>query len=76
MRVQHYMVAPLIAMRTDLALTGPLRLLHRTQGRIIGLPFEVPPLEWHCYWHRSAEQDQANRWLRQELVRLVEDVVT
>lgn len=68
MRVQHYLVAPLIAQRTDLALTAPISLLRRHEGRILELPFEVAPLEWHCYWHRSLDQDQANQWLRDKFI--------
>ena len=68
MRVQHYLVAPLIAQRTDLALTAPVSLLRRHEGRILELPFEVAPLEWHCYWHRSLDQDQANQWLRDKFI--------
>ncbi|AJY16857.1 LysR family transcriptional regulator [Burkholderia multivorans] len=75
MRVQHYMVAPLIAMRGDLALTAPLRLLQRYPARILELPFEMPGLEYFCYWHRSADQDQANRWLRERLAELMRDIV-
>ncbi|MBN3789572.1 LysR family transcriptional regulator [Burkholderia sp. Ac-20353] len=74
MRVQHYMVAPLIAMRGDLALTGPLRLLRRYPARILELPFEVPDLEYCCFWHRSAERDQANQWLREQLMQLMRDM--
>ncbi len=73
MRVQHYMVAPLIAMRSDLALTAPLRLLERHPARILELPFEVPYLEYHCYWHRSVDRDQGNQWLREQLMRLMRD---
>jgi DNA-binding transcriptional LysR family regulator len=68
MRVQHYMVAPVIALQTDLALTAPRRLLERYDGRILELPFAVPPVELNCYWHRSADQDRANQWLRTKLV--------
>ncbi|OJA73088.1 LysR family transcriptional regulator [Burkholderia ubonensis] len=74
MRVQHYMVAPLIAMRGDLVLTAPVRLLRRYPARILELPFEVPDLEYCCYWHRSADRDQANQWLREQLIRLLRDV--
>ncbi|RQS61522.1 LysR family transcriptional regulator [Burkholderia sp. Bp8963] len=74
MRVQHYMVAPLIAMRGDLALTAPLRLLRRYPARILELPFEVPDLEYCCFWHRSAERDQANQWLREQLMQLMRDM--
>ncbi|HHL4077755.1 MULTISPECIES: LysR family transcriptional regulator [Burkholderia] len=71
MRVQHYMVAPLIAMRGDLALTAPLRLLQRYPARILELPFEMPGLDYFCYWHRSADQDQGSRWLREQLMALM-----
>jgi DNA-binding transcriptional LysR family regulator len=70
MRVQHYMVAPLIAMRTDLALTAPLGLVQGFDAAQMELPFELAPLEWHLYWHRSAERDQANAWLRRQLQQL------
>jgi DNA-binding transcriptional LysR family regulator len=73
-RVQHYMVAPLVAMRGDLALTAPLRLLQRYPARILELPFEMPDLEYHCYWHRSVGRDQGNQWLREQLTRLMRDV--
>jgi len=25
----------------------------------------------HLYWHKSADQDQANQWLRENLSRIV-----
>jgi len=74
MRVQHYMVAPLIALRTDLALTAPVQLLQRYDARILELPFPLAKLEWHLYWHRSGEQDQANRWVRGEVIRLMQEM--
>lgn len=74
MRVQHYMVTPLIALRTDLALTAPVQLLQRYDARILELPFPLAKLEWHLYWHRSGEQDQANRWVRGEVIRLMQEM--
>lgn len=71
MRVQHYMVAPTIVQRSNLALTVPVRLAQIYDAKILELPFEVPPLEWHLYWHRSADLDQANTWLREILLRLM-----
>nr|WKF61291.1 PCP degradation transcriptional activation protein [Paraburkholderia busanensis] len=73
MRVQHYLVAPLVALRTDLALTGPVQLLQRYDARVFDLPFKLPRLEWHLYWHRSSEQDQASRWLRGKVIDLLSD---
>ncbi|GGO87636.1 transcriptional regulator [Marinobacterium nitratireducens] len=69
LRVKHYMVAPLVALRTDLALTVPSRLARQYDARILKLPFDMPPLEWHLYWHKSADLDQANRWFREQLLK-------
>lgn len=74
MRVQHYMVAPLVALRTDLALTAPVQLLQRYDARILDLPFPLAHVEWHLYWHRSSEQDQANQWIRGEMIRLMNEI--
>lgn len=70
MRVQHYMVAPQIVLETDLALSAPLRLARGYDLRIVELPFEVPPLGLHLYWHRSADRDQGNQWFRDRLLQL------
>jgi DNA-binding transcriptional LysR family regulator len=70
-RVQHYLVAPLIAMRTDLVLTAPLMLLKRYDARIRPLPFDLPDVETHGYWHRSVTADPAHRWLREQIGRLM-----
>lgn len=72
MRVQHYLMAPLIAMRTDLALTVPSGLAQGYDARQLELPFALPALETHLYWHRSADQDQANVWLRGQLQKLAQ----
>jgi DNA-binding transcriptional LysR family regulator len=69
MRVQHYLVAPQIILRTDMALTAPLRLAQGYAATIQPLPFDLPALEWHLYWHRSADLDQANSWMRTQLVQ-------
>ena len=72
MRVQHYMVAPLIAMRTDLALTAPSGLVQGYDAIKLELPFELPPMESHMYWHSSADRDQANVWLRDKLLQFMD----
>lgn len=72
MRVQHYMVAPMIAMRTDLALTAPMGLVQGYDAVQMALPFELPAMDWHLYWHRSADKDPANAWLRETLRQFVQ----
>lgn len=69
-RAQHYMVAPLIAMRTDFALTAPRSLLREYDATLLELPFDLPATESHLYWHRSADQDKANKWLREIIIKL------
>ena len=54
-RVQHYLVAPLIAMRTDLVLTAPLVLFKRYDARILEVPFDLPDLR--VAWLLASERD-------------------
>ncbi len=67
-RVQHYMVARRIIEHTDLAWTLPRALARRLNLKIVELPFELATLDWHLYWHKSADNDQANRWMREQLL--------
>lgn len=69
LRVRHYLVAPSIVQRTNLSLTIPRRVAEQFDFKILELPFEVPKLEWHLYWHKSADRDRANRWLRESLLK-------
>jgi DNA-binding transcriptional LysR family regulator len=68
-RVQHYMVAPRIIRHTNLAWTVPRNLAKHLNLRVIELPFELPTMDWHLYWHKSADNDQANRWMRELLLK-------
>jgi len=68
LRLQHYMVAPLVALRSDLALTVPLALARQYEAHIVDLPFDLPDLELHLYWHTSRDMDPANLWMRQSIM--------
>lgn len=70
LRLQHYMVAPLVALRSDMALTAPLGLVRQYDARIMELPFELPEMELHLYWHKSRDADQANRWMREKIMEI------
>ncbi|GGF12961.1 transcriptional regulator [Aliidongia dinghuensis] len=73
LRGQYYFAACRVVAETDLLLTMPeydARLCSRQFGnRILPLPFEMPPIDVHLYWHASTDRDPANQWLREELVR-------
>ncbi len=64
-RTQRYLIAPKLIRNTDLALTVPLQLAQKTDLKILPLPFEVEAPRWHLYWHRSADKDKLNSWLRE-----------
>ncbi len=70
LRVQHYRVAPLVVLRTDLALTVPASLANQYPARLFELPFQIPQMDWHLLWHKNQHDDPANRWLRGELMEL------
>jgi DNA-binding transcriptional LysR family regulator len=69
-RVQHHLVAPLIALQSDLALTTLKHLLRHVDARILPLPFELSRIDWHMYWHRSSDKDQANHWIRSVIAEI------
>lgn len=70
MRIEHYLVAPRLIEKTDLLLTVPQNLAFQTNLKVLPLPFEMEAQQWHLYWHRSADEDRANAWLRSQIIRL------
>ena len=68
LRTRHYLMTPEIIEKSDLALTVQLRFAEQITSRFklkyCALPFEVPTLETHLYWHESTDQDPANKWMR------------
>ncbi|WP_299973984.1 LysR family transcriptional regulator [uncultured Pseudoteredinibacter sp.] len=72
-RVQHYMVGAKIVANTDLVWTLPIRLARQLDFKILPLPFDVPALNWHLFWHKSADDDHANKWLRNLFLHGIQD---
>jgi DNA-binding transcriptional LysR family regulator len=68
MRVPHYLVAHEIVLQTDLVLTAPRLHCHAFDACVHKLPLSLEPVELHMFWHRTADQDQANQWLRKQLL--------
>ena len=73
-RVQHYLMTPKLLRESDMAITVPGAFARRIYGeehfQLLPLPFRAPPLELWLHWHASAEDDPANRWLRERLLHL------
>jgi len=73
LRVQHYRVAVSIVATTDLALCLP-RFLAVGEGlALLELPFPVPQLDYHLYWHRHSDSDSSHRWMREAIIGLFQD---
>ncbi len=75
LRSQHNHAASMVVSMTDMLLTLPERhaqLLNTgSVNQLHPFPLEAPRLEAHLYWHESVENDPANRWLRQEIEKVL-----
>ncbi|HCJ27761.1 MAG TPA: LysR family transcriptional regulator [Pseudomonas sp.] len=74
LRSQHYMMATQVIQQTDMTVTVPERFARRHDLHQIPLPVEIPPLETHIYWHESTDQDPANRWMREQMIEIAQQV--
>ncbi|MEO1656629.1 MAG: LysR family transcriptional regulator [Pseudomonadota bacterium] len=74
LRLSHYLVVPEIVLNTNLALTVPSHWVRWTGMKTFELPFKVPELETHLIWHQSADGDLANRWLRERILALGQEL--
>ncbi|MGN5593616.1 LysR family transcriptional regulator [Stutzerimonas nitrititolerans] len=74
LRSQHYMMATQVIQHTDMAVTVPERFAHRHDLHQAALPVDIPPLETHIYWHESTDQDPANRWMREQMIEIAQQV--
>jgi DNA-binding transcriptional LysR family regulator len=75
LRSQHNLTACMVVSETDMLLTLPERhaqLLNTgAVNELYPFPLEAPRLEAHLYWHESVENDPANRWLREEIEKIL-----
>lgn len=75
LRCQHYFAACKVVSETDLLVTMPehyARLANaQFANRIWPFPLNSPQLDMHLYWHKNANKDPANQWLRQLIHQLV-----
>ncbi|MGL4318408.1 MAG: LysR family transcriptional regulator [Pseudomonas sp.] len=75
LRSQHYLMASTVLQNTDMAMTVPERFARRHALHYVQLPVnDVPSLETHLYWHESTDQDPANRWMREQIIEICQQV--
>lgn len=73
LRCQHYFAACRVVSQSDLLLTMPEQYARLVSASLNtechALPFDSPEMAIYLYWHASAENDPANRWLREQLMQ-------
>ena len=70
MRAQHYWSLPKLLHSTDLLSIMPLTMASAYDLKILQLPFEIDPIEFRLYWHKNADLDPANIWMRDLLAEI------
>ena len=68
LRTQYYLPSFKIVESTDYAMVSPRSLAQQFDLAIKELPFETNVSSSCVYWHRSAEDDPANIWLRSQII--------
>jgi DNA-binding transcriptional LysR family regulator len=80
LRCQNYFAACRAASQTDMLLTMPEHyaemLNSNFENRLYPFPLKsLQTLDIHMYWHESADNDPPNRWLREEITRIVDESI-
>lgn len=72
LRCQHYFSACRVVSQSDLVLTMPesyARIASQQWSlQLLPFPLPTPTLDAVLYWHAQADNDPANRWLRERLL--------
>jgi DNA-binding transcriptional LysR family regulator len=72
LRCQHFWTACKVVSTSDLLFTMPERYARATNGpldnQLIPFPIAVSAHDIFLYWHAGADNDPANRWLRENII--------
>ena len=73
LRCQFYFAACRTVSETDLVLTMPESYAHMANrqfgNQVLAFPAPHASMDAYLYWHASTDNDEANRWLRNVLMR-------
>ena len=70
MRAQHHWALPNLLANTNLLSIMPATMAKSSTLKVVELPFAIEPVEWRLYWHKSADSDPRNIWMR-DMIDLV-----
>ncbi|MBD2859614.1 LysR family transcriptional regulator [Spongiibacter sp. KMU-158] len=71
LRIPHYSLLPQVIASTDYLAAVPRIMVSGWQLHHCPLPFPVPPLEMHLFWHKNSDHDPLNQWLRELITNLL-----
>jgi DNA-binding transcriptional LysR family regulator len=78
MRVAHFVTAAIIVANGDMLVTVPHEIVAELEVtrslQVLPLPLSLPDFTVQLYWHPRYHSDQANQWLRKQLVKACSDV--
>jgi DNA-binding transcriptional LysR family regulator len=76
--VPHFLLAPLLAARSDCVVTMTERLARCFEQmldvRVLEPPLPLPPYDLVQIWHERNQNDSAHRWVRQALFRAARQI--
>lgn len=79
LRCQHYAAACRIVSRTDLLMTMPSSFAAISnvsiRNQFLAPPYEVPAIELFLYWNMGSDSDAAGRWLRQQILLAMAEIM-
>ena len=79
LQCEHYFAATSVISRCDMLLTMPNAyanlLKNKMPVEVVPLPFDVPVLPVHMYWHKQAEHDPVNGWMRNKLLAIAKELL-
>jgi DNA-binding transcriptional LysR family regulator len=70
LRVANYLIAQQVIKNSLLVATVPISLAKHLNLPYLPMPFDIPALELHLCWHKNAQRDPANIWLRELVSQL------
>jgi len=72
LRTPHFMSVPTVVAETDAVATVPQALGDFIRGHAgvqeLPMPFVPPTFQVNLFWHRSAQNDPSNTWLRELMI--------
>lgn len=75
LRCQHYFAACRVVSQTDMLLTMPERYARianaQFDNQILPFPLDMPAFDVFLYWHANVDDDPANRWFREQVIRSI-----